>query len=362
MEPPTFTKNKIEEMHFVALANSILGFTSILNQTEEPKSSPLFSIDLPASTFIQVHGNFLYALSEQDEGSVNSYSLSSSTSPQKQSSQPVSGSPAHLSVSKNGLVGLASYNGGLVTFFKVDLKTGTIGDQVFKQSFQGSGPNKSRQTSSHPHEVVFSNTNSRVYIPDLGTDEIHRFDSTDFSKRIPSIKVKPGYGPRHLKIVGDLMLVVCELVSKLVVVKSDVVVAEYDLIDTSTSTPTSSGSRVRQRDKLQDQLNAVFGTAAEIQVVGSNVYVSQRMVDSYGVLVHFHLDTATDSLSLVQRYHLQGKSPRHFAINGNQVFVALEDQAFIEVFSLNPADGSLATPSSKANVGAGQKCVAFSKM
>ena len=358
MEPAdfAFTQNqkKIEEMHFVALANSILGFTSILNQTEEPKSSPLFSIDLPASTFIQVHGNFLYALSEQDAGSVNSYSLASSTVPQKQSSQPVSGSPAHLSVSKNGLVGLASYNGGLVTFFKVDLMTGTIGDQVFKEFFQGSGPNKSRQTSSHPHEVVFSNTNSRVYIPDLGTDEIHRFDSTDFSKRISSIKVKPGYGPRHLKIVGDLMLVVCELVSKLVVVKS-----EYDLIDTST---TSASSRVRQRNSLQDRLNSVVGTAAEIQVVGSNVYVSQRMVDTNGFLVHFHLDAATDSLSLVQRYHLQGKSPRHFAINGNHVFVALEDQSFIEVFALNPADGSLATPSSKANVGAGQKCVAFSKM
>ena len=155
------------------------------------------------------------------------------------------------------------------------------------------------------------------------------------------------------------MLVVCELVSKLVVVKSDAVVAEYDLIDTST---TSASSRVRQRNSLQDRLNSVVGTAAEIQVVGSNVYVSQRMVDTNGFLVHFHLDAATDSLSLVQRYHLQGKSPRHFAINGNQVFVALEDQSFIEVFALNPADGSLATPSSKANVGAGQKCVAFSKM
>ena len=149
---------------------------------------------------IQVHKNILYALSEVDQGSINSYDLSESfvdrKPPKLVASQPVSGSPAHLSLSpQRGVIGLASYSGGLVTFFKYNPQTGSIQDLILKKVFEGKGPNVNRQESPHPHEIVFSLTDSMIYVPDLGTDEIHRLDADDFFNEISPIKVRPGYGP-----------------------------------------------------------------------------------------------------------------------------------------------------------------------
>ena len=60
----------------------------------------------------------------------------------------------------------------------------------------------------------------------------------------------------------------------------------------------------------------------------------------------------------MNRYQLNGKSPRHFDIYKNQVFVALEDQLFVEVFEIK-SDGSLNTPSTRANVEKDKNVFAF---
>ena len=71
------------------------------------------------------------------------------------------------------------------------------------------------------------------------------------------------------------MLVVCELVSKIVIIKNEAVLAEYDLID---------------QKHLHAQSPDLIGTAAEIQVLNSNIYVSQRMKIDNGFLIHFKFD------------------------------------------------------------------------
>lgn len=65
--------------------------------------------------------------------------------------------------------------------------------------FRGSGPNKSRQEGSHPHQVYFVEELEEVLVPDLGGDSIYRLrkNPQDSWSIVGHIGFEAGGGPRH---------------------------------------------------------------------------------------------------------------------------------------------------------------------
>ncbi|KAF9504050.1 hypothetical protein BS47DRAFT_719333, partial [Hydnum rufescens UP504] len=64
-------------------------------------------------------------------------------------------------------------------------------------TFNGSGPNRARQASSHPHEAV--QYGDEVFIPDLGADKVWRLQKDDGKWTVKGFIQQPlGSGPRHI--------------------------------------------------------------------------------------------------------------------------------------------------------------------
>lgn len=74
------------------------------------------------------------------------------------------------------------------------------------QSIQlhGSGPDKSRQQSSHPHQAVVYEKYQELLVTDLGSDSICRFkrDDNGLWQLVGHIGFEAGGGPRHVALHG----------------------------------------------------------------------------------------------------------------------------------------------------------------
>lgn len=123
----------------------------------------------------------------------------------------LSGSGAcHAAVSGDWLV-VAHYGSGSVSSVRLDAG-GTPVAEVDHLTLVGSGPVADRQEHPHAHQVVVHG--SQVLVCDLGSDRVHRL-ALDPQGRLleaaPALQLPPGFGPRHLVLVEDLVVVAGEL-------------------------------------------------------------------------------------------------------------------------------------------------------
>ncbi|KAF8911688.1 Lactonase, 7-bladed beta-propeller-domain-containing protein [Gymnopilus junonius] len=125
--------------------------------------------------------------------------------------------PCHLVVVKNELV-IANYSSGTVGFLPIH-RDPKLASAMTPASIQlsGTGPNTSRQESSHPHQVVFNEEYQELFVADLGADKVLRLSKTEDGawKVIGEIDYEPGGGPRHLAFHNGDMFTLLELSSKL---------------------------------------------------------------------------------------------------------------------------------------------------
>lgn len=123
--------------------------------------------------------------------------------------------PASLAVLEKQVI-VANYSGG--TVLPIPISTTAPYFLEPKQSpiaFEGSGPNKDRQTSAHPHQVVVHPTRDGVIIPDLGTDTIWTLKEKDGEWAVADgLKVEAGKGPRHVVIHNDVIYTALELANE----------------------------------------------------------------------------------------------------------------------------------------------------
>lgn len=168
--------------------------------------------DKPSFLALSPDQRFLYAINEiadfegGDVGSVEAYET-----------DPDSGEitfinrialpgaiPAHLAVDPSGrnlVVGI--YVGGSYAVLPIaeDGSLQAASDVVLQE---GSGPNEGRQTSPHPHAVVFDPAGKFIATADLGIDKVETFSLQDGKlSRISSVSVAPGSGPRHVSFRPD---------------------------------------------------------------------------------------------------------------------------------------------------------------
>lgn len=116
--------------------------------------------------------------------------------------------PAHIQIDRSGRwVATANYRGGTVAVFRIQAG-GELSEAVSSVQHEGRAP--------HPHSVNFSADNTRLFVADLGIDEVrvYAFDASTGSLTAQEpLRTPPGSGPRHVALGKKRMYVVNELSS-----------------------------------------------------------------------------------------------------------------------------------------------------
>lgn len=237
----------------------------------------------------------------------------------------------HVAVDATGrTLAVANYGDGSYATMRL-AENGIPGEAASVFHPKGNGPNKGRQEGPHAHGVYFNKENNRLFMPDLGRDQIyiHPFDAATsiLGDALPPVISKPGAGPRHLAFSAD---------------EKDLYVINE--LDNSVTLNRKDGKSYTAVDALPT-LAADFkgdNTTAEIEVHpnGRFVYGSNRGEDS---IVVFQRDSETGTLRFVQRASCGGKGPRHFKISpsGKWLLCAHQYSNTISALSLDPATGML---------------------
>ncbi|WP_349428523.1 beta-propeller fold lactonase family protein [Microbacterium sp. LWS13-1.2] len=125
------------------------------------------------------------------------------------------GPTSHVMVTANlQFIVVAGYGSSSITTFACD-SDGVARGESDTLVFEGEGPNRDRQTQSHPHQVV--EYEGDLLVPDLGSDRLLRvsIDDTGSLALLESWEVPAGSGPRHVLPHKHLLLLVAELSGEL---------------------------------------------------------------------------------------------------------------------------------------------------
>ena len=277
---------------------------------------------------------FLYAVNEEQEGSVSSFAIGRKGELKFLGKSSTGGAaPCHLIVDRSGKwLLVANYNGSNIAVMPI-LPDGRAGEAKVI-AFHGSGPS-TRQKQPHPHEIV-ELAGNLILVPDLGTDRIARYrlnpeDGTLAPADPAEIRLPPGSGPRHLAVSADgtKLYVASELANTVTVFADGRIMQTVSLLP-----PQAEGNN----------------SAAEIAIHpnGRNLYASVRGADH---IVLFAIDPSTGLLT--QRGAVRtGAAPRFFMIDasGKWLLAAGQDSNTITIFGIDPATGSLHPKQNPVNV------------
>jgi 6-phosphogluconolactonase len=325
----------------------------------DPSSGRLTTPQLAAETrnptFLALDPNrhFLYAVNEvsdigaDGQGAVSAFKVDPQSAKLTVLNQQPSGGagPCHLAVSANGTcVLVANYVSGSVAVLPIE-SDGRLLKPSSSIQHHGSSVNHQRQEGPHAHFVTWDPANRLVLACDLGLDKvlIYHLGGAPLSLTAndpPFFTLKPGSGPRHLAFHpnGKIAYIINELSSSLTVCSYDGQRGELKEIQTVSTLPDNfSGAN----------------TCAEVAVhpSGRFVYASNRGHDSIAV---FWVDPASGIVQCVQHQLIQGKTPRHFAIDPTAKWLLAEaqDSNRVVVFSLNAETGRLAPTEQSQSIGA----------
>jgi 6-phosphogluconolactonase len=242
--------------------------------------------------------------------------------------------PCYVSLDQTGkYVLVANYTGGSAAVFPVS-QDGRLGESSAFLQFVGSSANHERQAGSHAHWIETTADNRFVIIADLGADQLHvyRFDPVHgaLGENDPGFAaLDRGAGPRHVAFhpTGKAVYVVNELNSTVTSFSYDARYGALSPLHTVSTLPANFSGK---------------NSTAEIHVHpnGKFLYVSNRGDDSITV---FSLDLANGTLATVDRVSTQGKTPRNFEIDptGTRLFVANQATGNIVVFRIDTKTGKL---------------------
>lgn len=117
---------------------------------------------------------------------------------------------------RHGLVFAASYPEGSIDVLELK-KDGRLAAKT-RLIRKGSGPHP-EQTGPHAHCCVVDQQEEILYVCDLGSDEIARYELESLQP-LESIRMSPGSGPRHLVLSEDeeFLYIACELGNQVSVV------------------------------------------------------------------------------------------------------------------------------------------------
>ena len=325
----------------------------------EAASGKLTPLGLAAETsnptFLAVHPNqrFLYAANEDKAGAISAFAIDPANGRLKLLNQvPSRGSgPCHVAVDPGGKwVFAANYNSGSVAVFPVH-EDGTLGEATGFVQHAGSSGNTPRQSGPHAHSANVSPDGRWLLVADLGLDQIlsYRVDAVKGTLSPgdpPFTKIAPGSGPRHMAFGRDgrFAYAISEMLSTVTVFRYNSARGSLQELQTAQVTP-------------EGYTGQKSGAEIAVDPSGKFLYASNRGDSTIAV---FRIDADKGTLTLVERFSTQGKTPRNFAIDpsGTFLFAANQDSGNVVVFKIDPATGRL-TPAGNVLEVANPVCIVF---
>ncbi len=217
--------------------------------------------------------------------------------------------PCHLGFDESGAwIFAANYSGGRLTAHQS--APDVAADAAHAVVFAGTGPNRERQASPHPHQAVVDTARDRLLVPDLGADRVRALalgampadlthDETD------DLVIHAGAGPRHLVIADDLAIVANEL---------DRTVSILDLVAGRELAWFPVDERVEARG---------LGVSAIRLTRAGTVLIGDRDADA---LVALRLDVDARTLERVASVPTGGRHPRDLHVTHDERFALVADQ------------------------------------
>ncbi len=297
----------------------------------------MIKIANPSYLTISKDEKFVYAVSEMGDASASASAFSFDKADGTLSllnTQLTGGAdPCYIESDATGKhVVTANYSGGSMTVFDVK-NDGSLTTASQLISFIGKGIDSERQKQPHIHCVRFTPDGRFLFVDDLGTDKIYKFDvNNDASGNYlkggtpSSFKVTDGSGPRHLEFHpnGKFAYLITEL-------SGAVIVFDYN---------SEKGILTEKQSVQADTLNAKGSADIHISPDGHFLYASNRLKGD-GIAI-FSINQADGKLTKVG-YQETGVHPRNFVItpNGKYLLAASRDNDIIQVFQIDRNTGLL---------------------
>ncbi|UJP40919.1 lactonase family protein [Cellulomonas palmilytica] len=234
--------------------------------------------------------------------------------------------PCHVLATEDALL-VANYGSGTLGVLALDGSGALRSEQPAVLGHAGSGPREDRQEGPHAHFVALAPGGRHVLVVDLGTDEIRRYawDGRTATPDGIAATLPPGTGPRHLDFSSD---------GRFAYVAGELDVAVHVLAwdtTTATGTPVQSVPAVVVDDPDEHDPDEhghderghderAPGQPSHLVVDSGAVLVAVRGTD---VLTAYRVGP-DGLLGAGRSVDLGGSWPRHFAVVGRWVVVALE--------------------------------------
>ena len=322
-----------------------LGFSlAHFNPITGALSQPEFLQEAEAPAFFVIHpdGKHLYTCNSMDSyqgkpgGAVSAYTIEPKTGNLALLNRKPTGGgePSYISLDHTGRYALvANYNGGSVCVYAIQ-PDGGFGERTAFIQHTGSSTHPQRQKHAYAHSIIVDPGNRFALAADLGADKVfvYRFNAKDGSlvpNDPPSVSLKPGSGPRHIKFHpnGKFVYAINELSST--------------VTGFNWNSLTGSLTEFQSLSTLPADFNG-FNTCAEIEVHpnGKFLYGTNRGHDSIAV---FGIDAVTGRLTPVEHVPTRGKMPRNFAFDptGKWILLSNHDSNNSVVFRVDDRTGML---------------------
>ena len=240
--------------------------------------------------------------------------------------------PCHVTVNEDGAVLASNYTGGNIALMHIQ-PTGELSEVLSVDQHTGTGPVKERQEKPHVHSALFEPEGKRIFVADLGIDQIkvYTIDKSTFAlkpNKYPEIKMASGSGPRHMVIHPNnkLLFVVNELNSTVSVVHL-LENGSFKIGETVSILPVGFSKP---------------NTGADIHLSpdGNFLYVSNRGMNSIAI---FAVQQKESKIRLLGQEDTRGEMPRNFTLtpNGEYLLVANQNSDNIVAFKRNSETGLL---------------------
>jgi 6-phosphogluconolactonase len=251
--------------------------------------------------------------------------------------------PCYLSVDAEGRnVVVCHYRSGSSVVLPL-AEDGSLESASSVQQHSGGSVHPRRQTSAHPHAIVFDPAGVRVLVPDLGLDQvlIYGFDPASGSltpNDPPFAAVEAGGGPRHLAFhpSARFVYVNLELSSKVTAFSYQSASGVMSEIQTLTTLPSGFEGK-----------NANAGIC--VTPDGRFLYVSNRGHNSIAV---YAIDAKTGMLTSLESESTRGDVPQAIKIDpsGSYLLVADKRGGYVSVFKIDKNTGLLTFSGSRIEV------------
>lgn len=292
--------------------------------TATMQATCLDSIEVKNASWVTIDGTTrAFTLSEcGNESLLHSIAIDGDTI-QLTSTIPCPGDdPCHLAV-RDGMLYAANYSSGSISAIKIK-DDGTLGKTVQEIKFDDHGTSP-RQLSAHLHNIALNPSGCLMAASNLGGDCVYLLHINPDGTLTPlhTQHTHCGSGPRHLawSQTGNCLYLITELSDEVMTFALEN--NELRLLQTLTAarTPGHGAGHIA------------------LHPSGKWVYASVRLVDD-GIAM---FKVPPDGTLERQAFYSTGRHPRHFAITpcGTLLLAACRNKNAIEIYRINPADGTL---------------------